>query len=56
MITSRFADFGAPARTIAYVIEKYVDGAIEVQVAGPDGGAWFAAKQEDVELAEHTDR
>jgi hypothetical protein len=57
--TSRFADQGAPAGTIACVIEDYGDGAIEVQVVpsdGTPGGAWFAAKQEDIELAERTDR
>jgi hypothetical protein len=57
IITSRFADQGAPAGTIGYVIDEHADGGIEVEVSASDGTtiAWFGAKQEDVELADRTD-
>ena len=51
LVTDRFAA-GAPGGSIGYVIEKYDDGALEVEVSDPLTGATvaqFVAESVDLE-------
>ncbi len=55
VVTDRFVDDGAPSGSIGYVIERYEDGALEVEVSDPLTGetvAQFVAASEDLERAE----
>jgi hypothetical protein len=54
VISSRFKSDGAPKGTVGYIVDKYPDGKLEVEVSGPDGTtiAQFVAVAEDLELAE----
>lgn len=52
LVTDRFAAEGAPEGAIGYVIEKYDDGALEVEVSDPRTGetvAQFVAEGSDLE-------
>ncbi len=52
LVTDRFAVAGAPEGSIGYVIEKYDDGALEVEVSDPLTGetvAQFVAEAADLE-------
>lgn len=54
VIADRFAEIGAPAGSIGYVIERYADGALEIEVSDPSSGAslaQFVADAGDLELA-----
>lgn len=54
LVTDRFAVAGALEGAIGYVIEKYDDGALEVEVSDPRTGetvAQFVAEAADLERA-----
>lgn len=55
LLVDRFAIEGAPEGSIGYVIEKYDDGALEIEVSDPQTGetiAQFVAEAADLERAE----
>ena len=51
--TDRFAAEGAPRGTVGYVVERWYDGALEVEVMRSDGStaAQFVAQPCDLRLA-----
>ncbi len=53
VITDRFRDEGAPRGAIGYVIERWSDGALEVEVMKPDGStaAQFVAQPSELRYA-----
>jgi hypothetical protein len=55
--TDRFASEGAPRGTVGYVIERWNDGALEVEVMRSDGStaAQFVAQPCDLHLASATE-
>lgn len=52
LVTNRFANEGAPKGTLGFVIEKYPNGDLEIEVTAPDGSthAQFVARIEDIEF------
>ena len=55
LVTNRFAEHGAALGAVGYVIEKYENGALEVEVSNPRTGetvAQFVAFDEDLERAD----
>ena len=53
IVTDRFGVQGVPSGTIGYVIERWADGALEIEVVNPDGStaAEFVAQPADLRLA-----
>jgi len=55
VVSDRFADAGVTPGMIGYVIERYDDGSLEIEVSNPENGitlAQFVAQESDLELAE----
>ena len=50
IVTSRFVGEGVPVGAIGYVIERWSDGALEIEVTKPDGStlAQFVAQPSDL--------
>jgi len=56
VVTDRFTDDGVTRGSIGYVIERWPDGALEVEIMNPDGStaAQFAARPADLRHASGT--
>src|SRR2546427_3421535 len=54
IVSDRFRDEGAPPGAIGFVVEKWDEGAFEVEVSRPDGAtiALFSAREDELELVD----